>query len=82
MASQPAASPKAPNYMREGFHTVTPYLLVARISEFMDFLKQAFGATELLRVKNPQTDLVMHAEMKIGDSVLEWLRQMSNFPHG
>src|SRR5271154_4443959 len=48
MASQASPSQKAPNYMREGFHAVTPYLLVARISEFMDFLKQSFGATELL----------------------------------
>jgi PhnB protein len=80
MASQPAASPKAPHYMREGLHTVTPYLLVARISEFMDFLKQAFGATELLRVKDPKSGLVMHAEMKIGDSVLEMAEGNDQFP--
>jgi PhnB protein len=80
MASQSAASPRGPNYMREGFHTVTPYLLVARISEFMDFLKQAFGATELLRVKDPKSGLVMHAEMKIGDSVLEMAQANEQFP--
>jgi PhnB protein len=80
MASQPAAAPKAGNYIREGFHTVTPYLLVARISEFMDFLKQAFGATELLRVKDPKSGLVMHAEMKVGDSVLEMAQGNDQFP--
>ena len=80
MASQPIASAKAGNYIREGFHTVTPYLLVARISEFMDFLKHSFGATELLRVKNPQTGLVMHAEVRIGDSIVEMAEGNEQFP--
>ena len=80
MASQPTPTPKVVNYIREGFHTVTPYLLVARISEFMDFLKQAFGALEQLRVKDPQTGLVMHAEMKIGDSILEMAQGNEQFP--
>lgn len=80
MASQPAPTPKAVNYIREGFHTVTPYLLVARISEFMNYLTQAFGAVERLRVKDPRTGLVMHAEMKIGDSILEMAQGNEQFP--
>jgi PhnB protein len=80
MASQPAPSSKGVNYIREGFHTITPYLLVARISEFIDFLKGAFGAIEHLRVNDPKTGLVMHAEIKIGDSILEMAQGNEQFP--
>ncbi len=53
----------------EGFHSITPYLVVKGANAAIDFYKTAFGATELFRM--PQTDgRVGHAELKIGDSVI------------
>jgi PhnB protein len=51
----------------EGYHTVTPYLIVNNGARALDFYKKAFGATELLRYPGPGGKL-MHAEIKIGDS--------------
>jgi PhnB protein len=55
----------------EGFHTLTPYLAVNGAAGLIDFLKEGFGAVEKFRVNRPGSELVMHAEMRIGDSVLE-----------
>jgi PhnB protein len=51
----------------EGYHSVTPYLIVKGASRAIDFYKQAFGATELMRMEGPD-GTVGHAEIKIGDS--------------
>jgi len=53
----------------DGYHTVTPYLIVKGAARAIDFYKQAFGATEIMRVPGPN-NTVMHAELKIGDSVI------------
>jgi uncharacterized glyoxalase superfamily protein PhnB len=58
------------NPIREGFHTITPYLIVNDAVRFIDFLKASFGAEEKLRVPRPD-GTIMHAEMRIGDSPLE-----------
>ena len=60
---------KAAKPVPEGFHTLTPYLVVQGAAEYIDFLKAAFGATELGRSAGPGGRL-MHATVKIGDSVL------------
>lgn len=51
----------------EGYHTVTPYLVVNGAARAIDFYKKAFGATEVLRMAHPDGK-VGHAELKIGDS--------------
>jgi uncharacterized glyoxalase superfamily protein PhnB len=53
----------------EGYHTVTPYLIVKGVPTLIDFLKQAFDAKEIERHSQPDGS-VMHAEVKIGDSIL------------
>ncbi|HEX4075343.1 MAG TPA: VOC family protein [Candidatus Acidoferrales bacterium] len=72
-AKEPAAAPeKAVNPVREGFHTVTPYLVISSAARWLDFVKQAFGAEEHFRAKRPGAeDVIMHAEVKIGDSMIE-----------
>ena len=50
----------------EGYHSVTPYLIVDDASAAIEFYKSAFGATELFRL--PMGDKLGHAEIKIGDS--------------
>ncbi len=51
----------------EGYHTVTPYLIVHDAAGAIDFYKTAFGATELFRLAGPGGK-VGHAEIMIGDS--------------
>jgi PhnB protein len=51
----------------EGYHTVTPYLIVKGAARAIEFYQQAFGATELMRFAGPDGRLG-HAEIKIGNS--------------
>lgn len=51
----------------DGYHTVTPYLIVTRADKLIDFLKQAFDAEEIQRQAKPD-GTIMHAEVRIGDS--------------
>jgi PhnB protein len=51
----------------EGYHTLTPYLVVNGAAAALDFYARAFGAVELYRLQDP-TGKVGHAEMRIGDS--------------
>jgi PhnB protein len=51
----------------DGYHTVTPYLIVKDAAQALDFYQRAFGATELVRMPGPGGK-IMHAEIKIGDS--------------
>lgn len=59
---------KSKKFKREGFHTVTPYLIVKPAVELVDFVKQAFGAVESFRATGSAGGL--HCEVKIGDSVV------------
>lgn len=51
----------------EGYHSVTPYLIIRGATEAIEFYKKAFGATELFRFPAPEGK-IGHAEIKIGDS--------------
>jgi PhnB protein len=51
----------------EGYHSITPYLIVKGAAAAIDFYKRAFGATEVVRMPGPDGK-VGHAEIKIGDS--------------
>ncbi len=53
----------------EGYHTVTPYLLVQGAEKLIDFMKNAFDAKETERYLMPD-DSIGHAEVRIGDSVI------------
>ncbi|MCG8417308.1 MAG: VOC family protein [Proteobacteria bacterium] len=61
---KPAAS-----FKREGFHTLTPVIRVKDAGAAIEFYKAALGAEELNRMPMPD-GRIMHAEIKIGDSVL------------
>ena len=54
--------------IRAGFHTVTPYLMVREAAQLIDFVKQAFAATELFRGTGSAGGI--HAEVRIGDSMV------------
>lgn len=51
----------------EGYHSVTPYLIIDGAAKALDFYKKAFGATEVMRMEDPK-GRIGHAEIKIGDS--------------
>lgn len=51
----------------EGYHSVTPYLIVKDAAKALDYYKQAFGAVELMRMPGPDGK-IGHAEIRIGDS--------------
>jgi len=53
----------------DGYHSVTPYLVVQGAAKLIDFMKQAFQAKEGERVTHPD-GTIMHAEVRIGDSVV------------
>ena len=86
-ASAPAPSAEEPKwtlpvpYIRQGFHTLTPYLLVSNATKLIDFLKAGLGAEEFFRVPRSQnSDDVMHAQLRIGDSMLELSDGNAEFP--
>ena len=51
----------------DGYHSVTPYLIIKGAAEAIEYYKRAFGATELFRFPAPEGK-VGHAEIRIGDS--------------
>jgi PhnB protein len=55
--------------IREGFHTITPYLQVQRAADVLEFVKHAFGAIETFQTSDPGGGL-RHAEARIGDSMV------------
>ncbi len=60
---------KAVKAVPEGFRTITPSLVVRGGAQAIEFYKKAFGAEELVRMPGPDGKGVMHAELKIGDSI-------------
>ena len=52
----------------EGYHSVTPYLVIDGAESAIDFYARAFGATEHMRL--PMGDRIAHAEIRIGDSMV------------
>lgn len=53
----------------DGYHSVTPYLVVDGAEELLKFVKEAFGAEETVKMPG-QKGKVGHAEVKIGDSLI------------
>jgi uncharacterized glyoxalase superfamily protein PhnB len=53
----------------EGYHTVSSYIVVEGVAKLIDFAKQVFGAKEVFVSRRPD-GTVMHAEIKIGDSIV------------
>jgi PhnB protein len=63
----------------EGYHTVTPLMSVKGAARLIDFLKAAFGAEERYRLAAADGS-VMHAELRIGDSILMLGEAMEGYP--
>lgn len=61
--------PHKVNPIPQGYHTVTPSIVVRGAEEALDFYRKAFNAEETLRMPGPD-GRIMHAEFRIGDSVM------------
>src|ERR1700728_5134980 len=53
----------------EGYHSIQPYLHIRGAAQAIEFYKKAFGATEIMRMPQPDGRLG-HAEIRLGDSVV------------
>ncbi len=53
----------------DGYHSVTPYFTIQGAAKLIDFLKQAFGAEEMVRMPGPG-GAIMHAEARVGNSMV------------
>ena len=68
-----------PKHIPEGYHSVTPYLVVDDAAKAIEFYKQAFGAEEKYRL--PMGDRIGHAEIKIGDSFIMLADEFPDMGH-
>lgn len=60
----------------DGYHSITPYLIVSNAADALAFYKKAFGAAEAVKLEHGGR--VAHAEFRIGDSVVMLGEAMSD----
>jgi uncharacterized glyoxalase superfamily protein PhnB len=63
----------------DGFHTITPHLIVSDAAKAIEFYKKALGAQEIDRFMTPDGKGVMHGQLKVGSSMLMLGNEMQ--PH-
>jgi uncharacterized glyoxalase superfamily protein PhnB len=64
----------------EEYHSVTSMLVVKDARKAIDFYKQALGARERLVMPGPDGKGVMHAEIRIGDSIIMMSEENPHYP--
>lgn len=65
-----ATATKTVKPVPEGYSTVTPFISFSDARKEIEFLKKALGAEERMSMLCPETQKVMHAEVKIGSSII------------
>jgi PhnB protein len=70
---------KSKSYKPEGYTSVAPYLIVSDASATIEFLVKAFDAEELRRFNDPD-GRIMHAEVRIDDTVVMMGEAADNWP--
>jgi len=70
---------KSVNAIPDGFHSITPFLVMEGADEFAEFVEKAFDGrvTSMVRTED---DHVMHASVQIGDSQVMFTDAMKNYP--
>jgi PhnB protein len=63
----------------EGFHTITPNIIVDEVKKAIEFYKRAFEAEEIMRLTMPD-GTVVHCELKFGDSRVNLGQAMEGWP--
>jgi PhnB protein len=69
----------ATKFVPEGHNNVSPYLITKGAAQVIELLKTAFGATELVCMKQPDGS-IGHAEVRLGDSVVMISEASDQFP--
>jgi|SRR5215469_11555873 len=69
--------PGRTNPIPQGYHSVTPYIVVNDAARAIEFYKRAFGATEVMRMPGPAGKLA-HVELELGDSLIMLSDEMPN----
>ena len=69
MSTESAGKAKSVRPVPEAYRTASPYLIVRDAAAALQFYSEAFGASETRRLNTPD-GRIMHAEMKIGDSMI------------
>jgi PhnB protein len=67
------------NWKPEGYNSVSPYLIVSDARATLEFLRAVFGA-EPLRMIPRDNGSLMHAEVRIGDSVVMFADAVEGWP--
>jgi len=67
------------DFRPQGFNNIAPYFLVNGAAKFIEFLGAAFEGAEGFRVPGPD-GAIMHAEVRIGDSVVELAEANEEYP--
>ena len=65
--------------MPQGFHSITPYIVVRGAAEAIEFYKRAFDAVERYRLPGSDGKTIGHAEITIGDSILMLADEFPDF---
>jgi PhnB protein len=60
---------ESPKTIPDGYHSINTYLVVRNADKAIQFYKKALGAEERFRMHGPDGKTIMHADLKIGDSV-------------
>jgi PhnB protein len=58
------------NPIPEGFHSVTPYLVIRNVAGVLEFLQKAFDAKPLGEPMKQPDGRIMHVEVQIGNSII------------
>lgn len=67
------------SYKPSGYNSLSPYLMVDNASDYLHFLRDVFGASELRRFNDPDGTL-RHAELQIDDSIVMISNSTSDWP--
>jgi len=79
MTTKTMPSRKKVKPVPDGYHTVTPHLVLDDCAKAIDFYKKAFGATETVRMPAPGGKIA-HAEIQVGDSRVMMNDEMPPMP--
>lgn len=69
-AATPDTMKTSPCYKPAGYTSVAPYLVVKDAAGLIGFLKEVFDAEELRRIPDPKSNRLMHAEVRLDDTVV------------
>lgn len=69
MATQTKTATKTVKPIPEGFHTITSTFICKDATKSIEFYKKGLGATEVSKFCCDESGKIMHAELKVGDSI-------------